>query len=391
MIEKLLLDLAQEGIGCMPVFRKHNNWWIDYYYLGRRYRQLIGTRKKDAEDTLSQIKARIAIGTFVSPTERKEVEEAKPAPITFTDFADTDFRAWSKEQHSEKSHIRLISMIQCHLKPVFGKQSLSEITRKQIEDYLIRRKQTRYKRGRKSFQTSEATINRELSGLKVVLRKAVEWGLLEVSVAHGIPAFKEKNSVPQLLEKEEVARFLEEVPPHFHALVACAVYAGLRREELFHLRWEDIHWQRRELVVASNREHHTKNYESRRIPMNDALVVALQAHKTNHLILGSPYVFSNREGKSYTDIREPLNDAALRAGISGSVKLHQLRHAFCSHALMSGIDPRTVQKWMGHKDLKTTLRYAHVSPDHEKAAIERLQYDARPKDSTDEMVREMVA
>ena len=41
---------------------------------------------------------------------------------------------------------------------------------------------------------------------------------------------------------------------------------------------------------------------------------------------------------------------------------------------MSGVDPRTVQKWMGHRDLKTTLRYAHVSPDHEKAAIERLGY-----------------
>jgi integrase len=62
----------------------------------------------------------------------------------------------------------------------------------------------------------------------------------EVSAAHGIRAFKEKNAVPQLLEAEEVVRFLEEVPPHFHALVACAVYAGLRRSELFYLRWEDI-------------------------------------------------------------------------------------------------------------------------------------------------------
>ena len=43
--------------------------------------------------------------------------------------------------------------------------------------------------------------------------------------------------------------------------------------------------------------------------------------------------------------------------------------------MMQGIDPRTVQKWMGHKDLKTTLRYAHVSPDHEKAAIQQLRYD----------------
>ena len=42
---------------------------------------------------------------------------------------------------------------------------------------------------------------------------------------------------------------------------------------------------------------------------------------------------------------------------------------------MQGIDPRTVQKWMGHKSMQTTLRYAHVSPDHEKAAIQRLQYN----------------
>ena len=98
-------------------------------------------------------------------------------------------------------------------------------------------------------------------------------------------------------------------------------------------------------------------------------------HKREHIIVDSPYVFSNRDGKPYTDIREPLDAAAQRAGIGDSVKLHQLRHAFCSHALMSGADPRTVQKWMGHKDLKTTLRYAHVSPDHEKAAIEQLRYD----------------
>ncbi|MBT4500547.1 MAG: tyrosine-type recombinase/integrase [Gemmatimonadetes bacterium] len=68
------------------------------------------------------------------------------------------------------------------------------------------------------------------------------------------------------------------------------------------------------------------------------------------------------------------NNAADRAKVEGPIKLHQLRHAFCSHALMQGIDPRTVQKWMGHKDLKTTLRYAHVSPDHERSPIQKLQF-----------------
>jgi integrase len=63
------------------------------------------------------------------------------------------------------------------------------------------------------------------------------------------------------------------MPDHLRALVSCAVYAGLRRQELFHLRWDDINWNTGELTVASRRDHHTKNYESRRIPMNTALVM----------------------------------------------------------------------------------------------------------------------
>ena len=152
--------------------------------------------------------------------------------------------------------------------------------------------------------------------------------------------------------------------------------------------WEDVHWKIRELTVASRPDHHTKNYESRRIPMNEALVEALQQHKRDHIIVGSPYVFANRDGKPYRDVRESLDRAAQEAGIGDNVKLHQLRHAFCSHALMVGIAPRTVQKWMGHKDLKTTLRYAHVSPDHEKAAIQRLQYVQGAINPTDGIVRE---
>ena len=78
-----------------------------------------------------------------------------------------------------------------------------------------------------------------------------------------------------------------------------------------------------------------------------------------------------KENAELKNVCTALNYAAKRAGIEDAVKMHQLR----SHALMQGIDPRTVQKWMGHKDLNTTLGYAHVSPDHEKAAIQQLRYD----------------
>ena len=105
------------------------------------------------------------------------------------------------------------------------------------------------------------------------------------------------------------------MPGHLHALIAYFVYAGLRREEFFYLRWEDIRWKTKELTVASTRDHHTKNCESWRIPMNETIVQALLNHKREHIIVGSPYVFSNRDGMPYTDIREPLYAAARRAEI----------------------------------------------------------------------------
>ena len=52
-----------------------------------------------------------------------------------------------------------------------------------------------------------------------------------------------------------------------------------------------------------------------------------------------------------------------------------LRHGFVSHALMQGVDPRSVQQWCGHADLATTMRYAHTSPDHEREAIGRVRYE----------------
>ena len=251
--------------------------------------------------------------------------------------------------------------------PHFGNEHLHKITNKMIEDYQATRIRSHYRRGGKINPVSEATINREICCITVIFKKAVEWGRLADSPAQAVKTLKEKPNPTRLLEQYEIARFLDAIPDRLKALIACTVYAGFRRSELFHLHWKDINWTTRELDVVSRRGHHTKNYESRRIPMNDALIEALRRHPRH---INSPYIFCNAKGEPLKHVRTALRYAAKRAGIEDTVKMHQLRHAFCSHALMQRIDPCTVQKWMGHKDLNTTLRYAHVSPDHEKAAIQ---------------------
>jgi len=357
----------------MGVYQRRGTYWIDYYYRDRRYRQKIGSRRRDAEEALSKIKVKVAAGEFVPPEERKRAEAFQRQPIAFETFALEEYLPWSEVNHSAKHHRLQESIVRVQLIPYFSGRHLHEITPKLIDDYIAQRIRGHYLKGKQRRAVKEATVNRDIACLKILFRKAVEWGKADTSPARGIKTFKEIPNPPRLLEQEEVALLLDEMPEHLKALVACAVYAGLRREELFHLRWEDVNWKTGELTVVSREEHHTKNYESRRIPMNEVLAEALRRHLHR---LDSLHIFCNRDGQPYDNIRKALHSAAKRAGIVGMVGLHQLRHAFCSHALMQGIDARTVQKWMGHRDLKTTLRYAHVSADHEKAAIQRLRYQS---------------
>ncbi|MFP6644717.1 MAG: tyrosine-type recombinase/integrase [Candidatus Latescibacterota bacterium] len=189
--------------------------------------------------------------------------------------------------------------VRAQLVPYFKGRSLHEITPKRVEDYVTQRRRGRYRCGHQTRPVKDATVNRDIACLKVLFRKAREWGMLDESPATGLKTRKEIPNPPRLLEPDEIARLIEEMPDHLTALVACAVYSGLRREELFHLRWEDV--KRGELNVVSRQDHPTKNRESRRIPLCEPLSEALGRHPRR---LGCPYVFANPEGKAYNDVRK---------------------------------------------------------------------------------------
>jgi len=91
----------------------------------------------------------------------------------------------------------------------------------------------------------------------------------------------------------------------------------------------------------------------------------------------SQYIFCNNEGQPYGDIKKSFFTAIKKSGIV-DFHFHDLRHAFASQLVMSGVDLNTARELLGHKSLAMTLRYAHLSQDHKKRAVDILAKQTQP-------------
>ena len=270
----------------MAPFKKDDNWYTDvrYRYQGRsgRLRKKIGTRKKDADAAEAKIRTDIAAGTFVPAEVRAQQEMFDLTPLLFSDFVVSEFLPWSATEHSPRHHERVAHMLSLHMIPYMNGLHLHEITVKRIEDYkkARRRSRARGNKWKRSKAVKPATVNRELFCLKIVFRKAVDWGRLTHSPAADVKPFKELPAPPRLLEKHEVAALMEEVPPHLFAMVATLVYAGLRQAELFYQRqrkktrkWADF----RRVVKFLAHIGHQRHFGPRKNAYNSTDVIVVGA------------------------------------------------------------------------------------------------------------------
>ena len=85
----------------------------------------------------------------------------------------------------------------------------------------------------------------------------------------------------------------------------------------------------------------------------------------------SPYIFCHKNGERVKDIRKSFWTALRKSGIK-DFRFHDLRHAAASQLVMAGVDLNTVREILGHNTIEMTLRYAHLSPNHKKRAVDVL-------------------
>ena len=178
---------------------------------------------------------------------------------------------------------------------------------------------------------------------------------------------------------EERDRFLSTASKHsktFFPLFATFLFTGMRVGEIIALKWEHIDLANSTIHVQQNYVENEltlpKSGKSRFIQICPFLCDVLQNYK-EETGKEKGLVFPTPTGTYSTNdrIRRPFERLVNKANVT-KIRMHDMRHTFASLALMSGVDVPTVQKWLGHKDIQTTMRYIKLLPQHMQEQAKKL-------------------
>jgi len=321
------------------VYAREGVYYVSFYYhdqagTRRRFRKAVGPNKKEAEDYLGKKRAEAREG--------KLFDVKKDEKITFEAFGKEYLERYAKIYN--KSFVSVENRLNLVGK-TFGSKYLHEITSKDIESYKVERL---------GKQIKPATINRDLALVSSMLNRAREWGrLIRPNPCANMRKLRENNERLRFLYKEEITRLYEACHGELLVFVIFAINTGCRRGEMLALTWQDIDIQRRQIHIRDS-----KSGKGRVIPMNETvrnLILSLKKQPD------SPNIFSSYHREAF--------EAALEKAEINDASMHTLRHTFASHLVMSGVDLVTVSKLLGHATIQMTMRYSHLSPEHQAKAV----------------------
>jgi integrase len=213
---------------------------------------------------------------------------------------------------------------------------------------------------------SNATVDRHFAFLRHVLMLAVKDGKLTGNPVSAIKFLPEERRT-RFLTHAELTRLEKIMLSNDWRLVAFAIETGLRREEQFKLRWDQIDLETGVITVPL-----PKGGLTRHIPLSDGAKAILRSLES---FIRSPWAFPSPKDQlkpwnAQSFVNHVFMPALRKAGILGAC-WHTLRHTAASRRVMAGVDLVSVKEILGHRDIQTTLRYSHLSPGHLREAINR--------------------
>ena len=261
-----------------------------------------------------------------------------------------------------------VSMINTHIAPSLGQQVMCKVSAFDITNFIETMKHKNLAPG---------TINRALVLLRYAYKLAQRWQEPGVNLNAwlSIKQLKVDNRIERYLTPEQSVNLLQAVKESLNTqlvfIVAFLIYTGARKREVLEAKWSDINFDQSSWKISKN-----KSNKVRHVPLSQGALETLSAVRDKWTcqdwgvdVDPNDFIFANPStGKPYSSFFFSWNNARVKAGMP-ELRVHDLRHSFASFLVNAGRSIYEVQNLLGHADIKTTSRYAHLSQESLKAAV----------------------
>jgi len=336
--------------------KKERIYYIMYRKDGKLIEEKAGRQNKDdmTPARAAGIRSDKIDGKQLTNKEKRDLEEAKKIAEAGKWTIDRLWKEYKKNKPNLKGMKTYESAYNLHIKPNFANKEPKDILPLDIQ--RVKRKLLK----KRSPQTVQHVLEQ--------LRRIINFGVNN-KLCQGIDFKIEMPQVDNIktedLTPEQLTNLLKAIAkePHPYAgpLMKMALFTGMRRGELFRLKWDHLDFLRGFIYIVD-----PKGGPDQKVPLNDAVRELLDSLPRSK----SPYVFPGRGGKQRTNIARPVNRIKKDAGLPKDFRpIHGLRHVYASMLASSGkVDMYTLQKLLTHKDPTMTQRYAHLRDEALKRA-----------------------
>jgi integrase len=358
--DRFLWDETVKGFGVKITPAGAKIYVLQYRCKGRQRRYTIG--RHGSPWTVAEARAETVrlLAEVVRGNDPADLKHADRSDITFAPFADRYLREHADLHKKVRSAALDRQLLRTHIVPALGTRRLGEITRAEVA------------RMHRSLAETPIAANRALTLTSAMLTLAERWGLREEgsNPCRNIEKFKERSR-ERFLSEIEIARLGEALaeagksgsPPAALAAIRLLILLGARKTEVLTLEWRWVNFERSLIELPDSKTGAKVIYLS---------VPAIGLLASLPRIAGNPFVLpGDRAGAHIVNIEKTWRRVRKAAGLE-DVRLHDLRHSFAAVAVSAGFSLPLIGALLGHTEVSTTQRYAHLGADPVRQANEAI-------------------